>query len=43
MVERSIAWLVANGHRRVRHCRLARNQLSLSLRWPRSTCAGWPP
>jgi IS5 family transposase len=32
MVERSIAWLVANGHRRVRHRGLARNQLSLLLR-----------
>jgi Transposase DDE domain len=32
MVERSIAWLVAKGHRRVRHRGLARNQLGLSLR-----------
>ena len=32
MVERSIAWLVANGHRRVRYRGLARNQLGLSLR-----------
>jgi IS5 family transposase len=32
MVERSIAWLVANGHRRVRCRGLARNQLGLSLR-----------
>jgi hypothetical protein len=31
-VERSIAWLVANGHRRVRYRGLARNQLSLSVR-----------
>jgi hypothetical protein len=30
-VERSIAWLVAKGHRRVRYCGLARNQLGLSL------------
>jgi IS5 family transposase len=32
MVERSIAWLVAGGHRRVRYRGLARNQLGLSLR-----------
>ena len=32
MVERSIAWLVANGNRRVRFRGLARNQLGLSLR-----------
>jgi hypothetical protein len=32
MVERSIAWLVANGHRRVRYRGLARNQLGLWLR-----------
>jgi hypothetical protein len=32
MVERSIAWLVANGHRRVRYRGLTRNQLGLSLR-----------
>jgi IS5 family transposase len=32
MVERSIAWLVAKGHRRVRSRGLARNQLGLSLR-----------
>jgi IS5 family transposase len=32
MVERSIAWLVASGHRRVRYRGLARNQLGLSLR-----------
>jgi IS5 family transposase len=32
MVERSIAWLVANGHRRVRYRGLARNQLGLLLR-----------
>ena len=32
MVERSIAWLVADGHRRVRYRGLARNQLGLSLR-----------
>jgi IS5 family transposase len=31
MVERSIAWLVAGGHRRVRYRGLARNQLGLSL------------
>src|SRR4029453_19021489 len=31
MVERSIAWLVAKGHRRVRYRGLARNQLGLSL------------
>jgi Transposase DDE domain len=32
MVERSIAWLVAKGHRRVRYRGLARNQQWLSLR-----------
>ena len=32
MVERSIAWLVAGGHRRVRYRGLARNQLGLSVR-----------
>src|SRR5207244_3019789 len=32
MVERSIAWLVADGHRRVRYRGLARNRMSLSLR-----------
>src|SRR5947208_1989027 len=32
MVERSIAWLVADGHRRVRYRGVARNQLGLSLR-----------
>ena len=32
MVERSIAWLVARGHRRVRYRGLARNQLGLSHR-----------
>jgi hypothetical protein len=32
MVERSIAWLVANGHRRVRYRGRARNQLGLSVR-----------
>jgi IS5 family transposase len=32
MAERSIAWLVANGHRRVRYRGMARNQLGLSLR-----------
>jgi len=32
MVERSIAWLVADGHRRVRFRGVARNQLGLSLR-----------
>lgn len=32
MVERSIAWLVANGHRRVRYRGVLRNQLALSLR-----------
>ena len=32
MVERSIAWLVAGGNRRVRYRGVARNQLSLSLR-----------
>ena len=32
MVERSIAWLVASGHRRVRYRGIERNQLGLSLR-----------
>jgi IS5 family transposase len=32
MVERSIAWLVAHGHRRVRYRGVARNQLGLSHR-----------
>jgi IS5 family transposase len=32
MVERSIAWLVARGHRRVRYRTVERNQLGLSLR-----------
>jgi IS5 family transposase len=32
MVERSIAWLVADGHRRVRYRGLACNQLGLSVR-----------
>lgn len=32
MVERSIAWLVAGGNRRVRYRGVARNQLGLSLR-----------
>ena len=32
MVERAIAWLVADGHRRVRFRGVERNQLGLSLR-----------
>ena len=32
MVERSIAWLVASGHRRVRYRGVARNALGLSVR-----------
>jgi IS5 family transposase len=32
MVERSLAWLVADGHRRARYRGVARNQLGLSLR-----------
>jgi IS5 family transposase len=32
MVERSIAWLVAHGHRRVRYRGIERNQLGLSVR-----------
>jgi IS5 family transposase len=32
MAERSIAWLVADGNRRVRYRGVARNQLGLSLR-----------
>jgi IS5 family transposase len=32
MVERSISWLVAHGHRRVRYRGVERNQLGLSLR-----------
>ena len=40
MVERSIAWLVADGCRRVPYRGIERNQLWWSLRPPRSTCAG---
>jgi IS5 family transposase len=32
LVERSMAWLVANGHRRVRYRGVERNRLGLSLR-----------
>ncbi len=32
MVERSIAWLVANGHRRVRYRGVERNRIALSIR-----------
>ena len=32
MVERSIAWMVADGHRRVRFRGVQRNQLGLSMR-----------
>ena len=32
MVERSIAWLVANGHRRVRYRGVERNRLAISIR-----------
>lgn len=32
MVERSIAWLVADNHRRVRYRGVRRNQLGLSMR-----------
>jgi len=32
MVERSIAWLVADNHRRVRYRGVHKNQLGLSLR-----------
>ena len=32
MVERSIAWLVAHGHRRVRYRGIDRNQLGLTHR-----------
>ncbi len=32
MVERSIAWLVANGHRRVHYRGVERNRISLSIR-----------
>ena len=32
MVERSIAWLVANGHRRVRYRGVERNRHGLSIR-----------
>lgn len=32
MAERSIAWLVAGGHRRVRYRGVARNQMWLSVR-----------
>jgi hypothetical protein len=40
MVERSIAWLVTDGCRRVPYRGIQRNQAWWSLRWPRSTCAG---
>jgi len=32
MVERSIAWLVANGHRRVRYRGITRNRIALTIR-----------
>jgi IS5 family transposase len=32
MVERSIAWLVTNGHRRVRYRGVERNRIALSTR-----------
>lgn len=32
MVERSIAWLVANGHRRVRYRGVERNRQALAVR-----------
>lgn len=32
MVERSIAWLVADGHRRVRYRGVERNRIGLSVR-----------
>ena len=32
MVERTIAWLVANGHRRCRYRGVARNKIALSTR-----------
>jgi hypothetical protein len=40
MVERSIAWLVAKGHRRVRYRGLAATSSGCRCGWPRSTCAG---
>ena len=40
VLERSIAWLVAKRHRRVRHRGLARNRPGLSLQVAASTCAG---
>jgi hypothetical protein len=40
MVERSIAWLVAGGHRRVRYRGLGGNQLGLSLRVAAINLAG---
>jgi IS5 family transposase len=43
MVERSIAWLVADGCRRVPYRGIQRNELWWSLRPPRSTCAGCSP
>jgi hypothetical protein len=43
MVERSIAWLVANGHRRVRYRGLARTSSAYRSEWPRSTYADWSP
>ena len=41
MVERSIAWLVADGNRRVRYRGVVRNQLGLSFASPPSTSGGW--
>jgi hypothetical protein len=40
MVERSIAWLVADGNRRVPYRGLVRNQQWYRCEWPQSTCAG---
>ena len=40
MVERSIAWMVADGHRRVRFRGVQRNQLGLSMRLRLSTSDG---
>lgn len=38
MVERSIAWLIRRGGRKVRYRGIAGNHIGLTHRWPRSTC-----
>jgi Transposase DDE domain len=43
MVERSIAWLVAGGNRRVRYRGVARKSCGCPTESRPSTCAGWSP